>query len=141
MTRWLRLIYSIEFLIALIVVFLGWPEIGGQSHMDYIDWRWKASLAVGFAIAVVCMTRSITSNERAWNAGSILWLLLAVALAAGMGLLSYRAHLEEDSGEEPDARHARLTTPKSSFTGVDSRPPHARATSRDFLGPPRPASS
>lgn len=94
----LRALYAIEFLLALAAIFLGWPQIGGQSHLDIMDWRWKLGLGGGLALAIAAATRAAVIGKT-WTA--IAWTVLALLLVAGMGAVTYFYHLQ-DEPEQPE---------------------------------------
>jgi len=92
---WLRLIYSIEFLIALPAVYTVWSQVGGQGHLDLMPWYVKFLLGFGVSWAVVRLTAAVVERERAWNARAVGWLLSVLLLVAAMGLTTYYYHLHE----------------------------------------------
>jgi hypothetical protein len=105
--RFLRLAYVAEFLLALLTVLTFWSEIGGQDHLDLMPWYDKFVLSVGLAVAIVMATVAAVSNENAWNRGTIVCLIAAIMLLAGMAGVTYYYHLhenddEEDQGDRPN---------------------------------------
>jgi hypothetical protein len=98
--RILRLAYVAEFLIAVIAVYVLWDEVGGGAHLDMIPWHLKLILGVGTAFAVVKATAAAVERERAWNAGTIRWFGILLALLLACGVVTYYYHLLEDDGEE-----------------------------------------
>ena len=90
--RVLRAVHAAEFLLALLAVYTLWSQVGGQNHLDLIDWPWKLLLGAGLALAGVM----------AWNRKSAVWMILAVLLAVSMGALTYYHHLNEQTEEEPE---------------------------------------
>jgi hypothetical protein len=126
----LRLAYTTQFLIALIAVFVLWGQVGGQSHLDLMPWYLKLGLGVGSAFAAVKATAAAVARERAWNAQSLKWFGLMLALLVGCGLASYYAHMNEDAdqGDQPDgealtsqARPVSKPRPVSRIMGPDGR--------------------
>jgi hypothetical protein len=110
--RFLRVLYALEFLLALIAIYTVWSQVGGQGHLDQMDWRWKLALGVGIAYAAVKATAAAVSNARAWNAGSLRWLSVVLALTAAAAFVTYYYHayepLEEEesiAGEEEPVLH------------------------------------
>ena len=95
-----RLAYVSEFLLALIAVLMLWSQVGGQGHLDLMPWYDKLSLSVALALVTVLGTRSATVHERAWNARTIAFLLMAVLIAGAMAALTYYYHLHEEDDEE-----------------------------------------
>jgi hypothetical protein len=100
----LRLAYSSQFLIALIAIFLLWSEVGGQTHLDLMPWYLKLALGVGASFAVVKATMAAVSRDSAWNAGTLKWFGIALALLLGCGLASYYYHVygetDDDQGDD-----------------------------------------
>jgi hypothetical protein len=96
----LRLAYASQFLIALIAVFLLWSEVGGQSHLDLMPWYLKLALGAGVAFAVVKATIAAVSRDSAWNAGTLKWFGITLALLLGCGLASYYYHVYGETDED-----------------------------------------
>jgi hypothetical protein len=102
----LRLAYATQFLIAVIAVFTLWGQVGGQNHLDLMPWWIKLGLGAGTALAVVKATMNAVSREPAWNAGTLKWFGIALALLLGCGLSSYYVHMygEGDEQDEEDTQ-------------------------------------
>ena len=99
----LRLAYTTLFLIALIAVFFTWSEVGGSGHLELLPWYIKLSLGLAMAFTIVRAAAAAVAGERPWNAQTVRWLGLTLALALICGLSSYYAHLYfEDEGDESD---------------------------------------
>jgi hypothetical protein len=96
----LRLAYTTQFLLALITVFLLWGQIGGQTHLDLMPWLLKLALGTGSAFACVKATAAAVSREPAWNAGTLKWFGIMLALLAGCGVASYYVHMYGESEED-----------------------------------------
>jgi hypothetical protein len=96
----LRLAYATEFLIAVIAVFTLWSEVGGQSHLDLMPWYLKLALGAGAALAVVNATKAAVDGPHGWNAASLKWFGITLALLIGCGLASYYFHVYGESDEE-----------------------------------------
>lgn len=110
--RLLRALYVLIFLIALLAVFAGWPMVGGQVHLDYVGWEWKLAGAVAFAGAAARCTRAMVEADQAWNAASVGWLLAMLLAVAGMGLITYRAHLQElEENQDAETFRGALHSP------------------------------
>lgn len=56
--RLLHVLYAIEFLIALIAVYTVWSEVGGQGHLDYMAWYWKAAMGPPAAYGIIRLTQA-----------------------------------------------------------------------------------
>jgi hypothetical protein len=128
----LRLLYAVEFLIALIAILLLWTQAAGQAHVDLVYWYWKAGIALAAAYAVVRATRAAAAAERAWNAGTLRWLAALAALVAAAGMVTYYAHLyyedqsDEETQEEPavtidGARAGRSQANSASARSISAR--------------------
>ncbi|MGH9674570.1 MAG: hypothetical protein ACRD44_15430 [Bryobacteraceae bacterium] len=91
--RWLRVLYAIEFFVALAGVFLAWTEIGGPAHLDLIDWPWKFVLGVGLPVILVLGTHQAVADR--WRS-AVLCLGLALLWVAAMGAVTYYYHLHEE---------------------------------------------
>lgn len=94
-----RLAYVSEFLLALIAALMLWSQVGGQGHLDLMPWYDKLSLSVALALVTVLGTISATAHERAWNARTIAFVLMALLIAGAMGALTYYYHLHEEDDE------------------------------------------
>lgn len=111
----LRLAYVTQFLIALIAVFLLWPQVGGQSHFDILPWYTKLSLGAGASFAIVQATAAAVSQERAWNTRTVKWTAILIAFLIGCGMASNYAHqyLEpDDNGDDSVTSPVVLVLPK-----------------------------
>src|ERR1700686_215350 len=95
-----RLAYVSEFLLALIAALMLWSQVGGQGHLDLMPWYDKLSLSVALALVTVLGTISATEHERAWNARTIAFVLMALLIAGAMAALTYYYHLHEEDDEE-----------------------------------------
>jgi hypothetical protein len=98
----LRLAYITEFLIALIAVFVTWSQAGGQAHLDPLPWYVKLGLGGGTALATVKATMEAVSGEKAWNAGSLKWFAILLALLLGCGMASLYSHTYLENDEIPE---------------------------------------
>jgi|SRR5579883_1922164 len=99
----LRLAYSTLFLIALLAIFVAWSQVGGQSHLDLMPWYLKLGLGVGAAFACVKATAAAVDGANTWNAGTLKWFGILLALLLGCGLATYYVHVYGESDEEqPD---------------------------------------
>lgn len=91
-----RLGGAIEFLIALIAIFTVWSQVGGQEHLDLLEWYWKLGLSAGLAFAVV----RATLGER-----PLTWIGISLLFVIVIGSITYHHHLyrELPEEEEPEA--------------------------------------
>lgn len=100
----LRLAYMSEFLLALVSILELWSQVGGQGHLDLMPWYVKLVFVFGLALATVAGTAAAVGHERIWNAKTVACLLIALLLAAGMGVVTYYYHVHEnddiDNGDE-----------------------------------------
>lgn len=138
----LRLAYVTLFLIAVIAVFVLWSQVGGQGHLDLMPWWLKLGLGAGAAFAVVRATMAAVAGSRGWNAGSLRWFGILLALLLVCGLVTYYYHLyaEDDDQEQDDTVTSQLigwAAPRTAQQIVGSS--SVRATSAPLQG--RAASS
>jgi hypothetical protein len=95
----LRLAYACEFLLALVAIFTGWSEIGGQAALDLMYWGWKIGFGVALAGGVVGYTAAIVDEEKIMNARAARWLAAILLLTLATGVVTYYYALEAESGE------------------------------------------
>ena len=97
--RLLRVVYVLEFLVALIAAMDLWREAGGQGHLDIMPWYWKLFLPLGLAVAIVRITSAMVAARKRTM---MLWCLFALTIVITGGLLTYYYHLNEplDSADE-----------------------------------------
>jgi len=88
--------------IALIAVFVTWSQAGGQAHLDPLPWYVKLGLGGGTALATVKATMEAVSGEKAWNAGSLKWFAILLALLLGCGMASLYSHTYLENDEIPE---------------------------------------
>ena len=125
----LRLAYSTLFLIALLAIFVLWSEVGGQAHLDLMPWYLKLGLGAGAAFACAKATAAAVSGENAWNAGTLKWVGILLALLLGCGLATYYVHVygetdEEDEGDSVTSQlilHRGIAGPSPSALAVPAR--------------------
>jgi len=96
-----RLALAAEFLLALVASLTLWSQAGGQYHLDLMPWYWKLGLSCGFSYAAVRATASAMRHENAWNAATLGWLALALAIGLLAGMVTYYYHVNEPAEEEP----------------------------------------
>lgn len=105
----IRLFLALEFLLALLVVYTLWSQVGGQYHLDLMAWYWKLFFGPAIAFVAVRATVAAMEGERAWNGRTIAWLISAVALLAMMGAVTYYYHVYEPADEEDMDSRTSLT--------------------------------
>jgi hypothetical protein len=98
--NWLRLAYSIEFLLALLAVLTLWSEIGGQSHLDMMPWYTKLICLIASAWCCVRFTAGLVEERRVWNRRTRVWLTGLILVATAMGAITYYYHLHEETDEQ-----------------------------------------
>ena len=122
---WLRLAYSFEFLVALLVIFTLWSEIGGQGHLDLMPWYIKLVSGVSMACCCIRFTAGLVEEPRAWNSRSARWLGGLVLIALVMGGITYYYHLHEaqDDQDTDDntATSVKVADPPSGFYRTSDR--------------------
>jgi hypothetical protein len=99
---WLRLAYSIEFLVALMAVLTVWSEIGGQGHLDLMPWYTKLICVLALAWCSVRVTASLVEQQQPWNRRTMGWFAAIVLIAIAMAGITYYYHLHEES-DQPDS--------------------------------------
>ena len=122
---WLRLLYSLEYLIALITVFTVWSQVGGQGHLDLMPWYTKLLCGVAMAWCFVRLTAGLVEEEKAWNSRTVRWFAGLLAIGILMGGVTLYYHLHESS-DEPDsddttATSVRVVAPSSPLSLTSDR--------------------
>jgi hypothetical protein len=102
-THFLRLVYVVEFLIAIMAVLSLWSQIGGQGHLDLMPWYLKLALTGGMALVTVMGTAAAISHDDPWNAKAIAFIILGLLVACAMAAASYYYHLHENDDEGDDS--------------------------------------
>ena len=115
--RLLPVLYALEFLLTLIAVYTVWGEVGGQNHLDYMPWYWKAGIGFGTAFAVIPLTTAIASDHPSSRRRTIAWTLVLFSLGLSAGLVTFYYHLNEPPDDEDTpvtvTPTARLSRPPS----------------------------
>jgi hypothetical protein len=111
----LRLLYAIEFLIALIATYTVWSQVGGQGHLDIMAWYWKLLLGAAIAFAAVKATAAAAQGERAWNARTLKWISIILALGLACGALTYYYHMTEPPSDEEDQQDSATPTAQTAL--------------------------
>src|SRR5436305_1994839 len=108
-SRLLRILYVLEYLLALLAVFTVWSQVGGQTHLELMAWYIKLFLGPGIAYAIVRTTMSAVAEERAWSGRTLRWTGMTLLLAAAAGLMSYYSHLYEPDDADDTAPTAQTS--------------------------------
>lgn len=103
---WLRIVYIIEFLLAIPAVYTLWSQIGGQGHLDIMPWYSKLLLGGGACWTLVRATGAAIEHERVWNVRTLAWIGAMILVAVLIGLTTYYYHLHE----APDQADPEETT-------------------------------
>lgn len=98
---WLRLVYIVEFLVAVPAVYTLWSQVGGQGHLDLMPWYDKLFLGAGAAWAIVRLSAAVIERERVWTLRSCFWFFAVLVFAVAMAATTYYYHLHEAT-DEPD---------------------------------------
>lgn len=108
----LRLVYVLEFLVAIIAVFAAWSEIGGQAALDLMHWGWKIGLSFVMAGSIVAYTDAIITEDSLWTPRAARRLTLLLITGVAMGIVTYYYFTQEDSGDsdEPNGTQTSLNT-------------------------------
>ncbi len=115
--RYLRLVFVVEFLIAVIAVFTAWSEIGGQAALDLMPWGWKFGLGLSLSLSLVAYSAALLANDAIWNSSTAKWLAFMLVLLLAMGAVTYYYVLKvaiNDSSDEQDnaaSLHSLLINP------------------------------
>ena len=103
---WLRLAYSLEFLIALIAIISLWSEVGGEGHLDLMPWYTKLGCILGLAWCCVRFSASLVEQQRVWTGRTIRWLVGILLFCLLMGGITYYYHLHEEQDDGDDSTTA-----------------------------------
>jgi Na+/proline symporter len=98
--NWLRLAYSVEYVLALLVSVELWAQIGGQGHMDLIAWYLKLPCILLQAWCVVRFTAGIVENPKVWTMRTRWWFACLVLTAVIMAGITFYYHLHEVTDEQ-----------------------------------------
>jgi hypothetical protein len=105
----LRLVFVLEFLMAIVALFTAWSEIGGQATLDLMHWGWKLGLSVAFAGAVVGYSTTLISTDSLWTLRSMRWLMAIVVLCLAIGVVTYYYALQVDTGQSDETGTTSMT--------------------------------
>ena len=122
---WLRLAYSFEFLIALLIVFTVWSEVGGQSHLDMMPWYIKLSCGLAMAWCSIRFTAGLVEEQKVWNRRSGRWFIGLLLIATMMAGITYYYHLQEtqdeQDGDDTTATSVKVAAPAGGFSRTSDR--------------------
>lgn len=76
-----------------------------------MPWYWKLGLSLGVSYAAVRATASAMRHEKAWNAATLGWLALVLAIGLLAGIVTYYHHVNEPAEEEPEVQMRNISTP------------------------------
>jgi hypothetical protein len=99
---WLRMAYSIEYLLAVLVIFTFWSEVGGQGHLDMMPWYTKMISVLASAWCCVRLTAGLVEERTAWNRRTVAWLAGLILVTFTMAAITYYYHLHEET-DQPDS--------------------------------------
>lgn len=106
----LRLVYVLEFLVALVAIFTSWSEIGGQAALDLMHWGWKLGFGAGLAAAIVAYTAALVSEDSVWSLRSARWLTIIILVICAIGFVTYYYMLQEDTSEPDDGGNVSMSS-------------------------------
>ena len=138
--RLARILYGLEFLIALVAIYTMWSAVAGEN-LDYVAWYWKALIGPLTAGAAVGLTMAVASEGPARRWRMIAWALLLAVMAIGAGIATYYYYLDEpqDEPSQTVSPAARVVRPRRLWNVADAGP-HGRGRvrrSRGLQGLPR----
>jgi hypothetical protein len=110
---WLRLAYSVEFILALIAIISLWSEVGGEGHLDLMPWYVKLGCILGLAWCSVRFTASIVEQQKVWTRRTVGWFAGILLFCVVMGGITYYYHLheqQEDEDEDTTAATANVSS-------------------------------
>jgi hypothetical protein len=107
----LRLVYAVEFLVALVAIFAAWSEIGGQAVLDLMHWGWKLGLSLIFATSIVGFSAAVAREESLWSLRSARWLVAVLLCFVAIAVVTYYYALQVDNGEGDESGTASATFP------------------------------
>jgi hypothetical protein len=104
-----RFAYVCEFLLALVAIFTGWSEVGGQAAIDQMYWGWKLGFGLALAGAIVGYTAAIAAaGDSIWTMRSARWLIAIGLLMAAIGVITY--YYTQDTGLPADSNESGTVT-------------------------------
>jgi hypothetical protein len=97
---WLRLAYTLEFLLAIDAALSLWSQVGGQGHLDLLPWYSKLILVTALAWCVVGFTISLVDQPHVWTGRTVRWFSGMLLVALAMGLITFWYHLHEVTDDQ-----------------------------------------
>jgi hypothetical protein len=107
----LRLVYAVEFLVALVAIFTAWSEIGGQAVLDLMHWGWKLGLSLTFATSIVGFSAAFAREESLWSLRTARWLVALLLCFATIAIVTYYYSLQIDNGEGDESSTVSMISP------------------------------
>lgn len=105
----IRILYAIEFLLALMAALTLWSQSGGQYHLDLMPWYWKLGLTVAAAFAFTRLTMC-WAGEPGGRRSMTLWIVALLLLVACAGAVTYYYHLYEPTDSDENADQNAVTS-------------------------------
>jgi hypothetical protein len=100
--RLLRAVCILVFFCSLSAIYATWSQVGGQTHLDYMEWYAKLIPAVALAWVFMRATAAALKSERAVNSATLRWLSVSLMLMALMAAMTYYQHINEPPPEEEE---------------------------------------
>ena len=112
-SKWLRVAYAAELLLAVPAVFTLWSQVGGQGHLDLMPWYWKLALGGGMSLACVFATAALVEAGGWHSFRFYAWIAVIVLFGAAMWAVTYYYHTHEeyDEGDDEEPTSATLVLP------------------------------
>lgn len=105
-----RILYAIEFLLALMAALTLWSQAGGQYHLDLMPWYWKLGLTTAAALAFTRLTMCWATENTASRRSLMLWIVALLLLMACAGAVTYYYHLYEPTDSDENADQTTVTS-------------------------------
>ena len=105
----IRILFAIEFLLALIAVFAFWSQVGGQYHLDLMYWPWKFGLGLGAAAVFTFLTAEFVRKDGRWSRRAFFLVAVLFAVVLTAGAVTYYYHLNEPDESDTEDTPVRNT--------------------------------
>ena len=115
----LRLVYVVEYLIAVIAIFTAWSEIGGQAALDLMNWGFKLGLGLLLAWLIVGYTAALVSSDAIWTLQTIRWLTCIILVILAMGVITYFYFVAVEAGESDETGMVSIARPNAAVMADD----------------------